>query len=376
MEKKLPETAKPVFYLDWNIISYLNDPSCLKHHQKISLLCLKEILNQITRSSMIVPYSYVHFSDIRQGPRIYHKTWVSYLESTSDRWKVAELPENRDKVALYKIESVFNDFLEYNSDQHSFESRSPIFDNIASKAFEPVNTEILRQIKKYENNPNAKILNQVVDLFSSENIIDGLQILKFNKTLRNNLRDMNDIKIRYPEAKRFIKGNQTRPFKQLVDESILKSDLPWKSFEELEKATPIISTAGFLSPFMEKVNNLSMFAIMLGIGIDKLKKETAFKSLVNDMGHISLGLRCHYFVTEDSALIEKAVFIKNMMELPVVILGAEGLNRLLLTQMASYYKKQKISSGCDNESEVTFRFNDENGKEIRTYIINTDDSLL
>jgi len=371
-EADVTEITKPVFYLDWNVISYLHDPSYLEYERRITLLCLKKILAMINRSSMINPYSYAHLSDIRQGSRDHHMTWLNYLQSTSDLWKVVEMQCNREKVAFFKINSVFDDFTEYDSEQCSFEFYKPLSEHFASAAFEPVNAAILRQIEKYERNPNAKILQHATHILSGEKNITGLQIMRFNKTIRNKFRDLNSLRIRYPEAKQMIKENPTKPFRQLVDQSIAKSDFPWRSFEELEQAIPLIGTAGYLSPFMERVNRLSIIANMLGIGLEKLKKATAFTGLVNDLGHLSLGLRCHYFVSEDSALIEKAVFIKNMIGLPVMVISAEGLNRLLLTQIASYYNNQEIGYIADTPREVTFRFTDENGEEIRTYVVNVD----
>lgn len=67
------------------------------------------------------------------------------------------------------------------------------------------------------------------------------------------------------------------------------------------------------------------------------------------------------------------LFIKNMIGLPVVVLGAEGLDRLLLSQLASYYIDQQSSDANDGTNEVIFRFAGENGEAIRTYMVNPDE---
>jgi len=321
---------------------------------------------------MITPYSYAHLADIRQGSKDRHSCWIDYLESISGGWCVGEMPQNRDKLLLWNTASVCEDFAQYDSEQTESESHEPEFETIASLAFDPVRTEILRQIDSFENNPNTDILKQAAQVLTGQGMITGLEVMRFNKTMRNRLRDQRGIRIRYPNAKTYMKAHADRPFRDLVDESIAQSQFPWNTYDELEKAIPFIGTGGFLSPFMERVNRLSTIAQMLGIGLEKLKKGTAFRGLVNDLGHLALGLRCHYLVSEDSALLEKAVFIKNMLELPVIVLGAEGLNRLLLTQIAKYYVKKDSADTLEKPAEVTFCFNNENGSEIRSYVVKAD----
>jgi hypothetical protein len=363
------EVKRPVFYLDWNVISYLQDSSLLDYQHAVTMLCLKQILGLIDRSSLITPYSYAHLSDIRQGPKERHSYWLSHLESMSGGWKVAEIFEDRDKIALRKTASIVKDFSQYDSEQTESELREPEYEAVVSLAFEPVKAEILRQISKFENNPNAEILRQAAQVLTAHGMTTGLEAMRFNKVMRNRLRNQDGVRVKYPDAKTLIRAHPDQPFSELVDQSISQSHLPWNTFDELDKAIPFIGAGGFLSPFMERVNRLSVIAEMLGIGLEKLKKDTAFRGLVNDLGHLALGLRCHYMVSEDSALLEKAVFIKNMIELPVVVLGPEGLNRLLLTQIAQYYVKNKSPSTSENPDEFTFRFDDQDGREIRTYVV-------
>jgi hypothetical protein len=363
------DVTRPVFYVDWNVISYLQDSSLLDYQHAIDVLCLKQILGLIDRSSLITPYSYAHLADIRQGPKDRHTHWLNHLESMSGGWKVVEMPEDRNKIGLCKITSVGEDFSHYDSEQTKSESREPAYEAVASLALEPVKAEILRQIDKYENNPNVEILRQAARVLTAQGMVAGLEAMRFNKVMRNRLRNQDGIRLKYPDAKTLIKDHPDQPFRKLVDQSISKSHLPWNTYDELDKAIPIIGTGGFLSPFMDRVNRLSTIAEMIGIGLEKLQKNTAFRGLVNDRSHLAFGLRCHYMVSEDSALLEKAVFIKNMIELPVVVLRVEGLNRLLLTQIAQYYVKNKSPGTSENPEEFTFGFYDSDGREIRTYVV-------
>ncbi len=369
-EAPVDNKTKPVFYFDWNVISYLHDSSKLDYEHRVTILCLTQILGLIDRL-YISPFSYAHLSDIRQGPKNQHANWLNYLEKTTDGWQVKEMFENRDKVVMHKSISIKEEYNKYDSDQTETEKRQSKNKKLLSPMIKTARDKILREMDKNENHPNSKILLQALHMFSDEKLINGLNIMRFNNETRKNLYNENGVRIRYPDAKSRMKRKLKKPFRDILDESILKSGLPWKTYDELEKTIPFIGTGGFLSPFMEKVNRLSIIANMVGIGLEKMKKDTSFKGLVNDLGHLALGLRCNYFIAEDSALIEKALFIKSMLELPVVVLKMEGFNQLLLYQIAPYYVERGDANKTEDCTETTFRFNDQKGNIIRTYIVET-----
>ncbi len=85
-----------------------------------------------------------------------------------------------------------------------------------------------------------------------------------------------------------------------------------------------------LSIFINTVFNLYFLAEFISVSTEKLKSKTAFKGIINDIYHLSYGLRSNCFVTEDDALFKKAVFIKEYLGLNSRIYKLDDINKILL----------------------------------------------
>jgi hypothetical protein len=82
------------------------------------------------------------------------------------------------------------------------------------------------------------------------------------------------------------------------------------------------------------------------------KKETSWNSMQNDLKHLVLALRCDIFVSSDKVLLDRALFIKRWLDLPVLILNPEECVRHILQEIL-------LSVDPDNRpSEVMFEFKD------------------
>ncbi len=379
MDTSLPEvnaiSKKPIFYLDWNLISYLYDPNTLAEEKRVQVLCMQTIISIINPNSMILPYSIAHFADIRRGAAEQQIIWLDFMEKLTRKWKVGEIHSDRNNVGLIQIQSIHNDFTEYCKEMMSSESQEAKMQKIISPFLSAQRDDAIKSIENNLGGYNKEILNWILKLLKKDDGITGIDILRMNKRFRQNLHDKHGKPFKYPEAKHILQEKKKDIFLQSIDEAIAKSSMPYKSFEELDKAISNFGTFGFLSPFMEKVNRLSMLAMILGIGSEKLKKDNAFKSIISDLYHLTYGLRCNYFVTEDTALLERSVFIKRMMDLHVKIFRTDTLNKLLLTQLTPHYKPKKEEEITSEEIKsgdgVTFCFKEKDGKEIWSYTVKT-----
>ena len=150
-----------------------------------------------------------------------------------------------------------------------------------------------------------------------------------------------------------------------------KSDLPFKSFEEFDTSVPSIPTGGFLSKFTEKINRLCMLATFWGIGAEKIKRSSSpakFDGMVNDLGHLSLGLRCNGLVSADNAMIEKAMFAKKMLGLYVDTFRPGEFVRKILKDFAKFYEEQNRHAIGEQKEKYTFNFI-YNKEPLRSYVI-------
>src|SRR4030042_1593696 len=103
-----------IIYLDWNIMSYLSDPSNLENDLKKKCICFDATLAQlIDRNRTAIPYSNGHFLDIRQGSPELTEAKLKVLTQISRGWRISEDQSDRSLLRLDKAADILLYYREY-----------------------------------------------------------------------------------------------------------------------------------------------------------------------------------------------------------------------------------------------------------------------
>ncbi|MBA7698838.1 hypothetical protein ES703_107520 [subsurface metagenome] len=64
IQKEFEQIKNNVIYIDWNVLTYLFDPSILKRVLKAKVKCLSHLyINNINHEKTVFPYSNAHLLD-------------------------------------------------------------------------------------------------------------------------------------------------------------------------------------------------------------------------------------------------------------------------------------------------------------------------
>jgi hypothetical protein len=119
-----------------------------------------------------------------------------------------------------------------------------------------------------------------------------------------------------------------------------------KNIDDFEKCFSEMTIDRSASKIQQKTFCYSFLCDMIGLTSEKnkdIEKDTFFASMMNDSLHLSLGIRCPFFVTNDMNLWKKAIVCKRLLDLPVKIFKMEQFNKYLLqTYMLPNFSKKDI----------------------------------
>lgn len=315
-----------LIYFDWNIISYIhgltniNDTNLLKNCN-----LLKEILNnKINRDEFGFPYSTAHFSDIAQGNSELYNSKIDVLYQFTKGWTLHEDITNNYSLRLDKcldIETHFNWYFENysqpNKNSDFDENIIPIMEK-ASKLFREYNNE-------YQNKEWTELIDRLANIII--NPYNGLDILRLNRDMRKAKSPIEGFNFSFPKIDSNAKLKNSYNLKKLINTKLSESIFPFKNSDEFFKFV-MPKNISILSPFENDILRLSNLSDFFGISNEKLKKNTSFISIINDIKHLVHGLRTNIFISNDFSLIRKASFIATWMDLDIQILSLEDFINL------------------------------------------------
>ena len=85
--------------------------------------------------------------------------------------------------------------------------------------------------------------------------------------------------------------------------------------------------------------------------------------MINDLIHLSIGLRCHCFITNDKNLRKKAVICKNLLDLDTRIFNGDDFYQHLINE----YYKYTYNNEDQKEFELKIEINGKNySKKLKT----------
>lgn len=359
---KLTMVSKVICYIDWNIISYLFDKDLKDEKLKKSVKCFNYFLAEFKKTNnFVIPYNNAHLEDIYLGSEDFYAQKITSLKLLSDDNYVGEIPDDREKIYVYKSLALEHHFPTFckgkeetsKSTKEVLELLGPYLDNV-------------REYIRYQNKQtdteelNKEVIDELCNcIFYYNDDLKNNELIQTNRKLRTQSYLNKGQKIRFPIFKDQRNKFPNKSVQEVADICIKKSDFPFDNHKELlDKFFNLIKDTPALSDFKNIVIKLCFFADLIGVGYEK--KKTSFNSINNDISHLSYGLRCSIFVTEDKTLYEKATFIKEWLGLTCDIFKID--------EFIEFYLRE--TSIVDNKSgDLTFSFNDENGNFIKSYSI-------
>lgn len=376
------DTVKTV-YLDRNVISYMFNTEA-QSPPVLASRCMREVLmTPFGRESYRCPYSIAHFEEIHTGGAQYVLRDIQALGILTEDWCISESiagevslerrptgqhyemwawqktdPEAVQAMVLRELESMPDPVL-----KEFVSSQTTALNQIKAEsdaALLPIN-ESIRSLQStvkdmfdaYADLATDPTLAGVLrDLGNAQISMNGEEIKTINRRIRN-YTDQNKL-LAMPNVSRTELSKDSARFRAVVDRVLKHSNYPYNSASEFFEFLPIKD--GVFPPFKTKVLQLSALSDHLRTTIER--KETSWQSAQNDLLHLSLSLRCDIFVSSDMVLLDRALFIKRWLDLPVLILNpAECVQYMLQERLLSVDPEHR-------NREVVFEFKDAAGMHL------------
>jgi hypothetical protein len=213
------------------------------------------------------------------------------------------------------------------------------------------------------NKKHQELINRLADALSDFN--NGLEIIRINKAMRNEFKELAGIKISYPNVHQLSKEKKKMDVKEMANEAIKTSffQIQFKNYQDFfdfHKQDNIT----FLSKLNRWVLKLTSLAEFIGLVSEDVKSATAFGSITNDNIHLTYGLSCQFFITADIRLYKKAKFIKSWLNLKSNVFLIDEFIEYVLR--SAYFPTNEFTS---KEKFAKFVFTDKEGTVIKEYTL-------
>lgn len=378
MENTPTVLARNIFYLDWNVFSYLSEPKSSPEHALRDIICLRMAIEQSDRRTIGLPYSRAHFADIEKGPASNHPVWIEYLSEISMGWNLLEMPGDSDRIALQRVNNVADHYRQWQDSMDADQTLTAAMEQMLSPVVETTKLAVRNAMPEVSHTISRKsTLNDHVEvLLKPERPIEGIDIMRLSKSMRGQLRRPDGRRVAFPELPDLdllLADSAREEFLRGLDTAVRNSDFPYSSLDELERSIPDIPTSPLLSRFTSRINRVTMLASLLGVGPEDIKRSSTsakFDAIVNDLVHMAFGLRCHGFVTCDKPLLTRAKFVCKLVDVPARVITPREFLITILEGFARYYNSQP---DCLRRNTYTFKFSDNDGNFIKAYSINMND---
>ncbi|MCB1306362.1 MAG: hypothetical protein KDK37_18865 [Leptospiraceae bacterium] len=320
---------------DWNVLTYLREPDKLSGSPlHFWVLALQEILfSWIDSKRTCFPFSTAHFADIYHGSSDLYDAKLQHLSQITDDWCLFEYPNPESELFLDRCVDIQAYFKICAEHMHSGSTESSEFlknvqDNVAAT--------LDGQAEEIPSEEWRTLILRLTTALRSQNMDNDTEILRINKAMRNAGPVGEDVQLDFPALSSSATSLDPVAFRASVDEAILNSSFPYRnSTEAIEGLLPYdLST---LPPFMRSLLEANVIVDLVGLSNEKLRKETAARSLHTDLQHLRYGLRTKFFITADEALLQRAKAISVWLDLPVIVFSIQEF----VTLTVQVAKKQR-----------------------------------
>lgn len=329
------------YYFDYNLFDYIIDFLANResntHQSAYSIYQVMKIF--MDDKKICIPFSAAHIEDILQGEKNLQSKKEIINEMTKG-WYITEDKDNSDLVRVDKclnVDQYFDEVMQIKKEQIKIqEFMNPIIES----AF-----KVLMDNFEYEgiDENNIKKIKEYIEKAEIKSIYDLFQFVYYMSNILNSTTNNVDIC-------QLTKNELSDVINKYLKSKWLSSMLKVYDIESFEEYFKNNTKGQYWSPFFSKIVCYSFLSDLIGLTKEKNKKilrPTFSSSMINDLLHLSYGIRCPVFVTNDNRLRLKAIFCKKMLDLPVKIFMMDNFYNYLVNTI------------------VEFRYPDNDGKEFK-----------
>jgi len=347
------EAFKEYFYFDYNvltsIISFWNNLDNSTYQTSFCLYCiLKEFYDL---SKICIPYSMAHIWDVRNG-EINYENKVKIINDISKGWYVSEDNIDDNLIRVDKCDDIsqhFNDIYE-----------TMIIADDAQNIFNPL-IEVMFKASVF-NNPYSEKLdpdlyNMILDIYNEKIVKSTYDVFQFSYKLTNAMNIKNNINLNGISKEELINKMEI-----LIKDCFLFSPMSFNSLFDYEQSIIKYTNNIQQSDFSRKIVVYSLLCDYIGITKEpknKIYKDTFVSGMINDLLHLSIGLRCPIFVTNDKNMKIKAIICKILLGLNVRIFNIDNFYQYIINE----YAKIKFPDENKKEFTIIMEINDKSFKK-------------
>ena len=346
------------YYLDYNVLTsiitfYENQNNSV---YQTSFL-LYTILNSLYDMQKIcIPYSFAHIWDIKSGTKYYDRK-INIIKDMSKGWYITEDEKQGMYVRVDKCGDIDQHFKEIYDSMKITENVNSIFNPSIELAFEK---SILYNY--YEKILPQAVNEKIINIYKEKKVKSLNDIFQFSYKIINILNVRNTINLNIGSKDELVKIIDLH-----IKNNLLLNQMRVKNIFDFEtfylKSIETIQQ----TEFSKKIFMYSILCDYIGITREskkKIDKENFVTGMINDLLHLSYGMRCPIFVTNDKNLRIKAIICKILCNLNVKIFSIKNFYHYILNEYG------KIKYPDKNNKEFSISCNIE-GKTI-IKIIKTD----
>jgi hypothetical protein len=336
------------YYLDYNILNSILsfwEYMDIKSYQT-SFLSYCFLSSFYNLKKICIPYSTGHICDILSGEKNIDNK-INIINEISKGWYVSEDDEDNNIIRIDKCNDVK---LHFNNTKDSIEFTKDIqniFDPLIELAFK----QSFKNYTSVENIPE-ELNNKIKDLLKEKIVKSIYDVFQFNYKIINILNVKNNINFKHITKEKLIKDIEI-----LISQNIFLKSINVKNINDFKIFHESNLYNFKQSNFSKKVFMYSFLSDYVGLtkeDKDKVSKDTFASGMINDLIHLSLGLRCSIFVTNDKNLYIKAIFCKILLDLNVKIFSIEHFYQYIINEYIMY----NYPIGNDKDIIIKIKFND------------------
>jgi hypothetical protein len=357
------ESFSDFYYFDYNvldsIISFWDNPEISSYQTSFCLYyMLKEFYNL---NKICIPYSMAHIWDIKNGTKNFENK-VNIVKEISKGWFVKEDDKDNNSIRVDKCDDVNQHFNDVFETMKLTENIQGVFDPLIEATFR---TSLLN--KQYSDVFSSDSYSKLIDIYNKKPVKTFYDVLQFSYKTIGIINIKNNI-----DLKKTDKEELKKRMLAYLNKNLIFRSLNINTLSDYESFYSTYTKNLQHSEFSKKILSYSLLCDYIGITKEtkeKIDKETFASGMINDSIHLSMGLRCHKFVTNDNNLKIKAIVCKILFNLNVNIFSIEDFFQHVVNEYA------KVIHPNENKKEFTISLNF-NGKSFQKTLTTNYEKLF
>ena len=336
------------YYFDYNVLnSIISFWDSFENTAYQTSFCLYLILKQFYDLNKIcIPYSMAHIWDVIKGTKNYENK-IEIIKEISKKWYVSEDDKDNNIIRIDKCGDIIQHF------DDTFESMK-LTDDI-QMTFNPL-IENMFKISMFNDSYSSalpsNLYNKLIDIYNEKPVKSVNDIFQFTYKMIHVINIKNYINLENLSKEKLIEKIEL-----YLEDSIFFNSINVKTLSDYEMFSSKNIINFQQSEFSKKVFMYSLLCDYIGITKEKknkIYKEAFTSGMINDLIHLSIGLRCSIFVTNDKNLKVKAIICKILLNSKVKIFDIEDFYQYLVNE----YVKIKYPEANGKDFSIPIKIND------------------